>query len=207
MDQCFALQATNGARARFTSKKFYLGETMTPWHFRIIFIASGILLLVAVTDLPYLLYKPIKVCVLVAAIFLAVRAVKVGHLAWLAPAAISFVLFTPAFGFDFAKPIWVLVDLVFGVIYLVASIILGKPYKIQPTEQTDDDSDFDFGNDYGYAIKETEPFELEDNQPNLWLAVLLTGLVVLFIFGTIGQPIDETGCENWVSDERGGYCE
>lgn len=171
---------------------------MAPLHYRIIFIEVGLLLLAAMAELPYLFYKPIRITVVVGAVFLMVRAAKVKQVGWYIPAATSFVMFAPGFGFEFPKSTWVVIDLAFGITFLVAGLALGKPFKIQ-AKVPDLDSDFD-----------DAPFdrlENENNEANPLIGILVTSLVIGVIFAMFGNPYPYSGCDNWVADQRGGYCD
>jgi hypothetical protein len=176
---------------------------MTPWHYRIIFSAVGLLLFVAVADLPFDFYRPLRITVATAAVFLIVRAKKIKQPGWYLPAGLAVLLFPPGFGFTFPKATWIPIDIAFGLVFLTAAFIAGKPYKIQEIVRWKIDGEY--VEDYE-DLEET--LEMESNKPNLFWALVIIALSIYSIFQIFGTSSGGiTMCPNYVQDEHGGYCE
>lgn len=91
-----------------------------------VFYAAGILLLVGIFPLEYSYYTLLKGVVSVAAVLLVISAIKLKQFGWLALAIPSFALWFPLFEVENDKKTWVYLDLVFGIVYFTAAIVIKK---------------------------------------------------------------------------------
>ena len=172
---------------------------MTPLHFRIIFFEVGALLLVAISDLPFDFYKPLRITVAAASVLLIVRAKKIRRPGWYLPAGLAILLFTPGFGFTFPKATWMPIDIVFGLFFISAAVLTGKPFELKGSELPDDDGRGNFS---------AEAKQTEWNKPNVFWAIITVTAIIGVLFAYFGSnPGEYTGCPNWVQDGHGGYCE
>ena len=152
---------------------------MTPMHYRVLFLEVGVLLLLATAKLPYDFYKPLRLTVAAASVFLIFRAKKLKQPLWIVPAAIAILLFTPNFGFTFPKEIWAPIDVAFGVFFFAAAIVTGRPYKVQES----DDSGAE-GHPQEEAIPGQSGLELEFNDGYRFWAFVSVSTVLALIFAT-----------------------
>lgn len=91
---------------------------------RYIFFGVGTLLLIAIFPLPFDYYVTLRGLVSIAAVLLFISALKRRAFGWLLIAIPSFLLWFPMFGVQLEKSEWVYLDLMFGVLYLVAGFAL-----------------------------------------------------------------------------------
>ena len=88
--------------------------------------ASGVSLIVGCLPLSFAYYEFLRGVVSISAIALTLTAVRTRQFAWLIISAPSFVLWCPIFGIENDKRTWLYLDLVFGILYLVASLVISK---------------------------------------------------------------------------------
>jgi hypothetical protein len=91
-----------------------------------VFYAAGILLLVGILPLDYSYYTLLKGVVTVAAVLLTITSFKQRQFGWLALSIPSFALWFPMFQVENDKHTWLYLDLVFGIVYLTAAIVIAK---------------------------------------------------------------------------------
>lgn len=165
---------------------------MQPIAYRILFIEVAVLLLLATTQMPYPFYAFIRGVVVIAGIFLIVRAFKLKKYFWTAPASIAIVLFAAISGFEFSKDTWGAIDFIFAVVFFIAGITLGGPQIIKASGPESSDTD--------------EPqLEPNDKRPGVVFAVI-SGIMLAFYL-MVGTGGGSTVCPDYVQDYRGGYCE
>lgn len=159
---------------------------MKPILYRVIFAEVALVLLVASTPMPLSFYPFVRGTVAFGGIFLAVRAFSKKKLTLGLAGVASTVLFAAIFDFEFPKSTWIPIDLTFAVIFGLASIALGKPFPLKANE-----GDLEV---------------LEENDVNTAAAIFIVSFSLLFLYA-VSQGGAATGCENWIQDPRGGYCD
>jgi len=89
-----------------------------------IFLGIAGLLLIAILPLPYALYTPLNLVVALAGGLLIAIGVKSGNPLWAVPGAAAVILYLPAFNQGFDKATWIVVDLIFIPIFVVAGLTI-----------------------------------------------------------------------------------
>ena len=99
---------------------------MSATTYRAIFIGAGVLLLIAIGDMPWGYYQLLRWLVVVAGVLLIVRALQVSQSGWAVLGGLSVVFFFPPFGVSFEKEIWAVLDFMFGVAFILSGFLLKK---------------------------------------------------------------------------------
>ena len=89
-------------------------------------MTAGSLLLLGCLPLPYGYYSVLRIVVSIAAVLLFIYALELRQFSWMILAIPSFFLWFPMFGVELRKIEWVVLDLVFGIFYLVAGFVLHR---------------------------------------------------------------------------------
>ena len=84
-----------------------------------IFVGAGIMLLIAIGDMPWGYYELLRWVVVVAGVLLIVRSLKVEKSAWAILGGLAILFFFPPFGIS-------LFDLAFGIGFIAAGLALKK---------------------------------------------------------------------------------
>lgn len=97
----------------------------------IIRIVAGLMLLVAISDLPYSYYQLLRIVICAASIFLVWYFIKskIDWLGWIF--IIPAILFNPIFPIYLDKSAWQLFDLLFGSLFIVSLSALNKEKKVK----------------------------------------------------------------------------
>jgi hypothetical protein len=91
-----------------------------------IFVGAGIMLLIAIGDMPWGYYELLRWVAVVAGVLLIVRSLKVEKSAWAILGGLAVLFFFPPFGISFEKEVWALFDLAFGIGFITAGLVLRK---------------------------------------------------------------------------------
>jgi len=102
--------------------KIKVMDTTTRW----LLSASGVFLIIGCLPLNFTYYEFLRGIVSIAAIALTITAARSRQFAWLMISFPSFILWCPIFGIETDKRTWLYLDLVFGILYLVASLVIAK---------------------------------------------------------------------------------
>lgn len=87
----------------------------------VIFVSVGVMLLFGILPLGYDYYVLLRGAVTVAAAVLAYVAIIGQRFSWLILALPSFILWFPPFGVELEKSTWMVLDLIAGIGFVVAS--------------------------------------------------------------------------------------
>lgn len=82
---------------------------------------------IGMAELPFGYYTFLRWVLSIAAILLAIFAIRFGQLPWLMLAIPIFALWFPPFGVGMTKNAWVLLDLLAGLGLLLAGVLLVRP--------------------------------------------------------------------------------
>lgn len=93
-------------------------------------ILAGLMLIIAVFDLPYSYYQVLRIVICASSIFLCWYFVnaKIEWLGWLY--IIPAILFNPVFPVYMDKSNWVVIDMIFGVFFLMSLVAINKEADI-----------------------------------------------------------------------------
>jgi hypothetical protein len=91
-----------------------------------IFVGTGILLLLAIADMPWGYYELLRWAVVVAGVLLIVRSLKVEQTGWTILGGFAILFFFPPFGVSFEKQVWAFFDFAFGIAFISAGLTLKK---------------------------------------------------------------------------------
>ncbi len=89
-----------------------------------IFLGIAGLLFLAILPLPYGIYTALNLVIALAGGLLIGIGVKSGKAFWALPGAAAVLLYLPAFNQGFDKATWIVVDLIFIPIFLVAGLTI-----------------------------------------------------------------------------------
>jgi hypothetical protein len=100
-------------------------------NFRYLSILVACFLLLAVLELPYGYYTLLRIIVCIYSALIAVLAYTQDKRFWVIPLALIALLFNPLMPIYFDKEIWIVLDIVVAVFYLIFSFI--GPIKLKPS--------------------------------------------------------------------------
>ena len=92
-----------------------------PNAYRVAYTAIGIMLLLAIGDMPWGFYQILRWAVVAGGALLLFRSIKSEQTPWVIFAAVSIIFFFPPFGVSFEKEVWAVFDFLFGAFFLVAA--------------------------------------------------------------------------------------
>jgi hypothetical protein len=92
-----------------------------PNAYRVTYAAIGIMLLLAIADMPWGFYQLLRWAVVAGGALLLFRSIKSEQTPWVIFGAVSIIFFFPPFGVSFEKELWAVFDFLFGVFFLVAA--------------------------------------------------------------------------------------
>lgn len=87
-------------------------------------VLAGLLCLAGTSQMPFEYYSFLRGAISFLALQLTAYAVMFRKFGWIALSAVSFILFFPLFDLEFAKKVWVYVDVVIGMGYLAGGLVL-----------------------------------------------------------------------------------
>ena len=99
---------------------------MTNSTFTAICVGTGILLLLAIADMPWGFYQLLRWVVVVAGVLLIVRSLKVEQTGWTILGGLAILFFFPPFGVSFEKDVWAFFDFAFGIAFISAGLTFKK---------------------------------------------------------------------------------
>ena len=99
---------------------------MTNSTFTAICVGTGILLLLAIADMPWGFYQLLRWVVVVAGVLLIVRSLKVKQTGWTILGGLAILFFFPPFGVSFEKDVWAFFDFAFGIAFVSAGLTIKK---------------------------------------------------------------------------------
>jgi hypothetical protein len=168
----------------------------------------GILLVIATLNLDIFFYNFLRTVVSIGGAILIYRAYKTEQKHWYVAGGLAIFLFNRWFGFEFPKETWFPIDLIFASLFFRAAVVLGRNFKNQPVdlEEIDDGVWMDaYEKDEEQELIDSLATEKDDENP--WKAIAIIAGILLALYLLLGIPHSSSGCENWVQDPRGGYCE
>ena len=92
-----------------------------PNVYRMAYAAIGIMLLLAIGDMPWGFYQILRWAVVAGGALLIFRSIKSEQAPWMIFGAVSIIFFFPPFGVSFEKGVWAVFDFLFGAFFLVAA--------------------------------------------------------------------------------------
>lgn len=92
-----------------------------PSIYRVAYAAVGIMLLLAIGDMPWGFYQLLRWVVVAGGALLVFRSLKNGQSPWAMFGAVSIIFFFPPFGVSFEKEVWAVFDFLFGLCFLAAA--------------------------------------------------------------------------------------
>jgi hypothetical protein len=92
-----------------------------PSIYRVAYAAAGIMLLLAIGDMPWGFYQLLRWVVVAGGALLVFRSLKNKQIPWAMLGAVSIIFFFPPFGVSFEKEVWAVFDFLFGICFLAAA--------------------------------------------------------------------------------------
>ena len=94
--------------------------------YRVVYAAVGVMLLLAIGDMPWGFYQLLRWVVVAGGALLVFRSLKNEQIPWVIFGALSVVFFFPPFGVSFEKEVWAVFDFLFGLCFLAAAATISQ---------------------------------------------------------------------------------
>jgi hypothetical protein len=92
-----------------------------PTVYRLAYALVGLMLLLAIGDMPWGFYQLLRWVVVAGGALLVFRSLKNKQIPWAMLGAVSIIFFFPPFGVSFEKEVWAVFDFLFGICFLAAA--------------------------------------------------------------------------------------
>ena len=182
---------------------------MKAFAYKVLFIESGLLLLLGILPLSHAFYFYLHGTVSITAIIMLVRIVAVSKLGWVALPSAILAIFPAYTNVTMPRENWMFTDAVFGIASIAAGFKLGIPLKYQDSEsEGSDEFDYDRAHeDKDESVADGSIKSLEKDHKYKLVVVIVISMALYVLWTIMSSTSTGTSYCEMVYDTHGPSCE